>query len=291
MESSTAYFYNGEDRVYDADSMSNWLKKFFTTGVFIGECNVTANNNMTVTFSGGYANVGGKVKFFEEEILTVENAHATYNRIDNVVVERNDTDRDFHAKVIKGTVSTNPVAPEPERAAGVYQLVVAQIYVAAGAVRITQANLTDTRGITYLCGYVTGTVTEIDFTQITQQFNAFFEEYREEIEQNYEAYEALIRQLEQQGQLDLTEATAQLQQQFETWFEQIKDQLDTDAAGRIQNELNEQENRLALLEKMVIQNDITAPINLNESGSGDPVLLVDESNNAIIADWKYEYQS
>lgn len=76
--------------------------------------------------------------------------------------------------------------------------------------------------------------------------------------------------------------------EFATWFDAIKGQLDTDAAGRLQNEVNEQEDRLLSLERMVIQNDIIAPINMN-NGSGTPVLLVDDTGSAIVANWKYEY--
>lgn len=39
------YFWNSNehDRVYDADSFSNWLRKFFTTGVFQNDLQVTAD--------------------------------------------------------------------------------------------------------------------------------------------------------------------------------------------------------------------------------------------------------
>ena len=47
-----AFFYNSEnhDRVYDASSFEYLLKKFFTSGVFTGDCQVTASGEgMTVT--------------------------------------------------------------------------------------------------------------------------------------------------------------------------------------------------------------------------------------------------
>lgn len=295
MAEQYAYFYNADqdqngewDREYDADSMSEWLKKFFTTGVFVGDLFVSSNNNMTVSVGSGYCNVGGKVKFFEPKTLTLDTADATLDRIDLIVAERNDTERDFFIKVVQGGSSSNPVAPALVRNGVIYQLCLAQIYVSAGMIRVTQANITDTRGITALCGYVTGTVEEIDFTQITQQFNTFFAKYRADVEENYAEYERRLNELEQQSQLDLSGALAAIRSEFNSWFDQIKDQLGTDAAGHLQNELNEQDSRLSLLEYMVIKDDIFAPIDLNETGSGDPVLLVDESGRAILADWKYE---
>ena len=207
-----AFFYNSEnkDRVYDADSFEYWLKKFFTTGVFTGDLQATANDNMTVTLASGYANVEGKVRFFDAaQTFTLTTADATYNRIDAVVIERNDSDRDITAKIVSGAYSTTPVAPTMVRANGVYQICVAQIYVAAGAVRVTQANITDTRSDTTLCGIVAGTVNEMDFSQFAAQFTAYYNEF---ISGNKSA--------------------------FDTWFAAMKDQLTTDAAGHLQTEID-----------------------------------------------------
>ena len=47
---SYAFFYksvNG-DRVYDDTSFEHWLKKFFTSGVFLNDLQVTSNNGMSV---------------------------------------------------------------------------------------------------------------------------------------------------------------------------------------------------------------------------------------------------
>ena len=49
------------DRIYNSDSFEEWLKKFFTTGVFNGDCQVVASSGMTITVMPGYANVDGKV--------------------------------------------------------------------------------------------------------------------------------------------------------------------------------------------------------------------------------------
>ena len=92
-------FYNSvnQDRVYDADSFSDWLKKFFTTGVFKDEMQVTAAGGMYVQVGSGYVNVGGKVMQFDQSTLTVGTADSRYYRIDSVIVERNDTDRQFYS--------------------------------------------------------------------------------------------------------------------------------------------------------------------------------------------------
>lgn len=244
-----AFFYASEnhDRVYNAASFEYWLKKFFTTGVFTGDLQVTANNDMTVTLNGGYANVDGKVKFFEQNTkMQLETAHATYDRIDSIVIERNDSDRDVTAKVVTGGYSSNPTPASAVRGNGVYQLVVAQISVVHGAVKITQADITDTRTNTELCGIVTGTVKEMDFSQFQAQFDSYFANYKLSVYEEYKAYQETIQRLENDGQLSydslvetLNGYNSQYTQLFHTWFEAMKDQLSEDAAGNLQNEVDD----------------------------------------------------
>lgn len=188
------------DRVYDADSFSTWLRKFFTSGVFEGELAVTAADGMTVEVGSGYANVDGKVRFFNSpQTIALSPANSTYPRIDTIAVERNDVNREITLKYITGQYSGNTPSPaERQWGNGVYQLVLAQIYVGAGATSISQANISDTRPDSSLCGYVVGTVEEIDLSQIL----------------------------------------AQSQEQFAEWFDRMKDQLSEDAAGNLQLEID-----------------------------------------------------
>lgn len=198
MANDYAWFYNSEngDRKYDADSFSDWLRKFFTTGVFNGDLELSSNNDMSVSLSTGYANIGGKVRMFESvQNFTLDTADAQYDRIDTIVIERNDTDRDITAKLIKGQLSTNPEPTAPVRSGNIYQLVVAEIYVSAGAVRITDEQISDKRMDASVCGYVTGAVEQIDFDMAMQQFSA--------------------------------------------WFERVKGQLSEDAAGHLQNQIDD----------------------------------------------------
>lgn len=231
-----ALFYksvNG-DRVYDDTSFEHWLKKFFTSGVFLNDLQVTANEDMTVTVGAGYVNADGKVKIFESATsLIIETAGATYPRIDSIVLERNDTERDIIAKVIKGGYSSEPVPHTPVRQDGVYQLVIAQILVNAGAVKISQADITDTRSNTELCGIVAGAVEQIDFSQVQAQFDSYFAQYKTQIAADYTEYNA-----------DMEEYLDQMAADFATWFEGIRNQLDEDVAGHLQNQIDDINARL-----------------------------------------------
>lgn len=216
---SFGLFWNSDngDRKYNADSLERWLKKFFTSGVFEGDLQVLASSGMTVSVQPGYCNLFGKVGLFETtNSITLDAASSTYPRIDTIVVERADADRVISLKKITGTYSGDspqPTAPIWSESNGVYQLVLAQIYVGAGASAITQANITDTRALSSICGYITGTVEEVDFSQ----FAAQFEEYFAEFQSGNEA-------------------------EFDAWFQEMKDQLSTDAAGHLQNEIDALDN-------------------------------------------------
>ena len=52
-------------------------------------------------------------------------------------------------------------------------------------------------------------------------------------------------------------------------------------------EVNEQEQRLVLLEEMVLQNSFYVPIKAEDNAD---VLLADENNNLVVADWKYKVE-
>lgn len=199
------------DRGYTADSFAEWLNHFFTTGVFSGELQVTAVSGMDIKVASGYANLKGKVRFFDSaSTYTLATAGATYPRIDTVVVERNDTDRKISIKVVTGTYNgSSPSPTAPVRSAAIYQIVLAQIYVAAGATKITQENITDTRSNNSVCGIVTGTVKEMDYSQFAAQFNSYYSNFKTSNKADFDA-----------------------------WFNGIKGQLTSDAAAKQQAQIN-----------------------------------------------------
>ena len=237
------YFWNSDngDRTYDADSFERWLKKFFTTGVFYGDLQVTANNDMTVNVGAGYANIEGKVRMFAASTsgLVVETAHATYDRIDTVVVERNDTDRAIFLKVVKGGYSSDPEPTAPVRSSGVYQIVLAEVYVAAGVTSITQGVITDKRADTAVCGYVVTPVDTFDFGQFSEQFDAYLAEFKANSEADFTEWETTQKsdfeawEQEQKDAYDTWEAVSQAT--FDAWFATIQDTLDGDIAGHLLN--------------------------------------------------------
>lgn len=97
-----------------------------------------------------------------------------------------------------------PKAPQPTRAGAIYDLKLADIYIAAGTIKITQAEITDTRLDTAVCGWVVATVKQIDFSQIQAQFDAYFAQYKINIADQYQDYTANIKKYREQAKTAYT---------------------------------------------------------------------------------------
>lgn len=302
--SNYPFFYNSVngDRKYDADSFSNWLKKFFTTGVFVGDLQVTANDNMSITISGGYANIDGKVMMWEEPTtLDITTANATYNRIDTVVVERNDTDRQFYIKVITGSATDTPTANTPVRTKSIHQLVLAEIHVPTGATSITQADITDKRPDTEVCGFVAATVKQIDFSQIQAQYDAYMANYKQAVADDYQNYKDtiaedhagfratisdytdLVKKLYQSWQSSMSSYQNTAQSDFEKWLESVKGKMDGDVGTKLAADSTDHENKINFLMYEITHNRFTAPL---IDSNGNPVK--DTDGNYVLGSWKYK---
>lgn len=92
-------------------------------------------------------------------------------------------------------------------------------------------------------------------------------------------------QTDYRAEMDIYESVQE--QVFTAWFQAMKDQLSQDAAGNLQNQCTELDQRLSSIEEMAIQNDFSAPILATDSGD-TPMLLVDDLDFAIMADWKHK---
>lgn len=209
------YFFNSQnsDRKYNADSFETWLRPFFISGVFQGSLQVKAqaSPDMTVQVTPGYANLQGKPAHWPDtNNLTLATASGVYNRIDTIVLRRDNTNRAISIEVVTGVASANPQPTAPTRTADIFELVLAQILVGVGVTAITAANISDTRMNSDICGYVAATVEEIDFDQIKAQFDAWLAEFKEGTAEDYAAFVAQLREdLEAyQSAIDAHETTA-----------------------------------------------------------------------------------
>lgn len=147
------------DRAVNSSVLANMLNSLATTGVLLNDTNafsVSAGDNMLVKVHAGSAIINGITCLEDtERTLSLQAADATYDRIDTVVLRLN-TSVDVRAidlYVVKGTASASPVAPVLTRSGSVYELGLANVYIPANVVTITNERITDTRGDSLRCGY------------------------------------------------------------------------------------------------------------------------------------------
>lgn len=178
------------DRKYNADDISNYFLKLISNGVFATPSNamqVQANTGMSVQVSAGWGFINCKwINNSAPYVLNVDAADIALNRIDRVVLRLNAANnaRTMSIAVKKGIAAANPTPPTLTRVSGgVWELSLAQIYVAANATAISQANITDERANTSVCGWVTGLIQQIDTTNLFAQYNAAFYEWFNEVKQ------------------------------------------------------------------------------------------------------------
>lgn len=168
------------DRVYSAESFAEYFASFIANGVFPNPATnlqVVANvpGDMTVRVKSGlgwingyYCNNGGDYQ------LTLSPANGTLPRIDAVVLRWSRSNRSISLEVKTGVAASSPSAPTLERSADNYELMLASISVVAGATSIAQANITDKRPDSTVCGWVKGVIDQIDTTDLFAQYDDAF---------------------------------------------------------------------------------------------------------------------
>jgi len=211
------------DRKYQASDYAEYFNSLITNGVFPNpstNLQVLSNNDMTVTLSAGRAWINGYIYINDSDLIApVEVADGVLKRIDRVVIRFDTIGRAIYADIKKGVFASNPVAPALQRDADLYELGIADISIVNGATSITQANITDLRLNTDLCGYVNSLI-QADTTAIFNQYEDWFTSQSNTYNTNMIANET------------------QFQTDFDTWFNAMKDQLTTDAAGNLQTQIN-----------------------------------------------------
>lgn len=191
------------DRTYSSADVAAYFASFIGNGVYASPANQLkvspANGKMAVNVAVGKAWINGY--FYElsdsAKELTIATGDANNPRIDKVVCSLNLSNRLIELKVIQGAASANPQPPTHSRENEVFDLVLAEVAVAAGAVELSDEDITDKRPDNAVCGFVTGVVEQIDTTGLFSQYDA----------------------------------------EFNTWFEGIQGILDEDTAGNLANQI------------------------------------------------------
>ena len=219
MERSSFFNSVGGDRKYKAEDWASYFGSFIGNGVFplpSTGLQVVADRGMNVTIKEGKAWINGYFYANTSDLtLTLSTADGVLYRNDRIVIRWDLTERTMSARVKSSAPATNPTVPPLQRDADAFELCIADVLVGQGVTAISQANITDQRFDTSLCGMVAGVVTQIDTTAFNAQLQAWYNEFKTETTQNYELFAAQFQAWISAFKNDNT-------RDYEEWFEAFK---------------------------------------------------------------------
>ena len=196
------------DRVYKAEDWAWYFSTFIGNGVFPKPTNglmVMANGAMNVAVKAGFGFINGYAfRNQDDHVITIAISDGALGRIDRIVLRWDLTNRQMVLDVLQGTPSADPQPVALTRTADTYELALADISVTKGMTTISQSNITDRRTNPDLCGIVEGTVSQIDWATLVAQLDAFMADYKQQVSDD-----------------------------FEDWWDGVKDLLDPEPAGQL----------------------------------------------------------
>ncbi len=301
------------DREYFAEDWMRYFRAFITSGALLNEptnLQVIANGDMTVTLKTGSMMIdGARYDNVADIVITLDPADGVLNRIDRIAITWSKPDRDIHYEVRKGEYSYNPVPAECRRTVEYKDYIVADIFVAAGAIKINQTDITDQRLNSEVCG-LSVPFTSINTTEFFLQLKSFYDqtvaehgEWEENQRAEFEAFqtewmgketalhekhkkdlEDYFAYVQETGNFNLNAITQQLiefrninESEFLEWFEEIKGIFETDPGGKLAIEIENLRGQVVEMESMLFAGMIRAELSTRE---GDTI--IDSMGNSIM---------
>ncbi|MFR1801088.1 MAG: hypothetical protein ACLSWS_03445 [Faecalispora jeddahensis] len=199
------------DREYDAEDFAAYFADMISSGVSANGDNlgVTPAGGLNLSVGPGKAMIQGHQYRNTATLQFTVPAGNSNPRIDRVVARLDVAARRPLLAVVSGTPSSTPTPPALTRNNDYYEIGLAEIYVAASAIEISAANITDTRTDNDVCGVVRCLVEKLDIEAFMKNnwatFNSFMQKSKSV---------------------------------FMEWFAQVREVLDEDTAGYLFNLIN-----------------------------------------------------
>ena len=279
------------DRAFGAGDFSKYFGTLIKNGIFPNPSSnfqiMGDQNNMTVKAEPGLAWIEGHLGYDDSVyILNIDKADSTMDRIDRIVLRLDTLERRIKWVVKKGEFSASPTPKPLQRDADGYEIAIADVRVGKGVSKITQSAITDLRMNTELCGWVTGTVTQIDTTTLFNQLEQWKTEYIEATNTWTTEQEQAFLNWKQLFETAATDWRAGEERKFQEWLDSIKGILSGDVAGNLQLEIDNLKKEDDRLEKAKSNIPSYAEITLEVAKwSGDTYSLEE-----IYPDSKYDIE-
>lgn len=227
------------DRAEDSEFLAMFISQIISDGVLAAPSTcfqVLAGGGMKIKLQPGFGIVRGHFAYSDEEIeMVLDPAPKSYRRIDRIILRLNNPERKCEIVKLAGTPDASPQPPELIRpAAGdYYELCLATVSINSNQTEISQANITDTRADSSVCGFVTQLIDRIDTSVFYAQFLQFYEEFVEMAGETHSEWVASMQTylngLQASGN-DQLQGIVDMLEEFETasesdfldWFDKIK---------------------------------------------------------------------
>lgn len=175
------------DRAVDSEFLRKVFLQYFSDGVFYKPTNalqVVVDTGMQVAVEPGACHIRGAMGIEESRRTLVVQASEGQDRIDTVVarLDLSTAVRSIDLYIVKGIAAVSPQAPALTRDATVWELGLANIFVAKNTQTISQQRITDTRLDTARCGIVVQTIGDVDTSPYFAQLTAAIASHQAEAE-------------------------------------------------------------------------------------------------------------
>lgn len=245
-------FLDGRD--YTAAFLYKLIALLVGNGVYLNELAPTATNeDMTITHGSGHAWINGVC--YENTtpfVLDIATADGSLNRYDSLMVRLDLSANETYAVIVQGAYATAPTPPTVTRNAETWDLKICDIYIPAGCTKITQAQITDTRLDSSVCGVPVFPVEHLDMTTFYNQVAADLAAFKANEQANFQAWVeeqedtnlAALARLVAVVQTASDESTADISR----LLGQLNDLVDGDTVGQLLSMINGTSDRADELE-------------------------------------------
>lgn len=222
--SLTYGFYNSRngDRKYDAEQMSSMFDGLITDGIFesIGDkLMVSERSGMTVSVGTGRAWFNHTWTLNDAVLsITVDASELILNRIDTIVIDINKSERTHTISIVKGIPATNPVRPDLVYDNGAEHYQYPLCDIYVKSGATAIKQADITNRVGIDCPFVTGAVESVK----------------------------------------VDELVAQWQDQFNTWFDALRDMLDENAETKIAAEILDLQGQVTTCERIWVNSSLTS---------------------------------
>lgn len=206
------------DRLYSAEDMNRPYKRIISDGIFATQQGtpstdlqiLTANDGMNIIVKKGEGLIGGK--WYENPsdiVITVPINNDIVPRIDSVIAQVNNLQNGRVGNIVyrEGSPNSNPKPPEINTNENIIEMRLANIYVSRTAREIGQEVITDLRG-SFECPWITSLIQQVDTSVLYKQWQEAYKKYYD----------------------NQTE-------EFNVWFDSIKNLLDANIATKLVNKI------------------------------------------------------